>query len=79
MASNHIGPRNDRGRFVPLDCPDPNCGAGRLVYEPEHYALGGTVPVWRCDGLVDPCDTSKELQACEFTHIDGNPYPAKSP
>jgi len=66
-------PRDDKGHFVPLDCPDPNCSAGRLVYEPSHSHFGMT-PIWRCDGLVDPGDPSKELEACGFSHIDGDPY-----
>lgn len=66
-------PRDDKGHFVPLDCPNPFCSAGKLVYEPHTYtyAAGG---IWRCDGLVDPDDSNKELEACTFSHCDGDPY-----
>ena len=59
-------PYDDRGRFVPLDCPNPACGSGRLVYEGHG--------VWECDGLVDPGSTDKELEVCTFDHFDGEPY-----
>ena len=56
-------PYDDKGHFVPTECPDPNCTPGRLVYEGNGY--------WRCDGLVDPNDPSKELEACDRSHRDG--------
>ena len=62
-------PRDNKGHFVPLDCPDPLCG-GRLQ-EDSGYR-GETI--WTCDGLVDPEDDNKELQACNFSHRPGDPY-----
>jgi hypothetical protein len=67
-------PRDNKGHFVPLDCLDANCSAGRLVYEPKRYPGQPIVHVWRCDGLLDPNDPSKELEACPFSHIDGESY-----
>lgn len=58
-------PIDDKGRFVPFMCPDPNC-SGKLVLEGD---------VWVCDGLVDPNDENKELQECHFMHVDGDKYP----
>src|SRR5688572_3688054 len=57
-------PRDDQGRSVPRACPVCDCGV--LQYEGDGF--------WRCDGLADPDDTNKELQACTFTHEDGKPY-----
>lgn len=61
-------PRDNKGHFIPLDCPNPLCG-GRLrpdmMYGQE---------VWTCDGLVDPEDDRKELEACHFSHRPGDPY-----
>lgn len=59
-------PRDDRGRFIPLDCPDPLCGAGRLV--------AVRPGVWQCDGLVDPGTPIQELDICPFEHVDGGRY-----
>lgn len=61
-------PYDDKGRFVPLACPDPECD-GNLVYESDPR-FGGH---WRCNGLVDPNDPTKELDACTRTHFDGEP------
>ena len=47
-------PRDDQGRFIPLACDDPDCD-GRLMREQDG---------WRCNGLVDPNNPNKELQAC---------------
>ena len=58
-------PRDNLGRYVPLACPDINCG-GVLRYEGDG--------VWRCDGLVDPCHDDKELFAYTFTHYSGEAY-----
>jgi hypothetical protein len=63
-----MNPRDDKGHFVPLDCPNPLCG-GRLQRN-EMYGH----EIWTCDGLVDPEDDHKELQACEFSHRPGDPY-----
>ena len=59
-------PQDDAGRFVPIACPDINCD-GTLRYEGEG--------VWRCDGLVDPNDENKPLEACSFSHRQGDKYP----
>ena len=61
-------PRDDKGRFVPLDCPNPLC-SGRLQQDHEFGR-----EVWTCDGLVDPEDDNKELEACTFAHVPGDPY-----
>lgn len=58
-------PRDERGRFVPTTCPLPDCTPGHLKYEGGGH--------WRCDGLLDPNDPNKELEACWFFHIDGEP------
>lgn len=58
-------PRDNRGHFVPLSCPYFGC-SGRLVYEGRG--------IWRCDGLIDPEDENKELEACGFFHVDGEFY-----
>lgn len=63
-------PYDERGRFVPLACPHLGCD-GKLVREVHHgWAC------WRCDGLIDPDDVSKPLDACEFQHVDGERYEA---
>jgi hypothetical protein len=62
-------PRDDKGHFVPRACPNPDCSG---ILQAEHEP--GTGLVWRCDGLIDPNDPNKELEACEFSHIDGQPY-----
>lgn len=59
-------PRDDRGRFVPLECP--NCFVGCLKLEDPRG-------VWECDGLMDPEDASKELEVCTYGHFDGDPWP----
>ena len=58
-------PHDDKGRYVPLLCPDPDC-SGMLKLEGD---------VWTCDGLVDPGHPDKELVACHFMHVDGDKYP----
>lgn len=62
-------PYDEKGRFVSLVCPDEDCD-GFLV--PEKDLLG--LECWRCNGLVDPNDSDKDLEACEFVHIDGEKY-----
>lgn len=57
-------PRDDKGHYVPLTCPV--CDAGTLRHQGGHD--------WACDGLLDPNDPNKELEACWFTHTDGQPY-----
>lgn len=58
-------PRDNKGRFVPIDCPHFNCGGGRL----RHQGNG----LWCCDGLLDPGEEC-DLEACWFSHMDGQPY-----
>lgn len=57
-------PRDERGRFVPVACPD--CGCGSLRAEGSGS--------WICDGLADPDDADKPLEACTFSHQDGDRY-----
>lgn len=59
-------PYDERGRFVPLTCPNPDCTPGKLIYEGHG--------VWMCDGLVDPRDPMKKLDVCPFDHFDGERY-----
>lgn len=54
-------PYDDNGRFVPIKCE--LCDAGSL----RHMGNG----FWSCDGLLDPEDADKELQACPAFHQDG--------
>ena len=61
------GPRDNKGRLVPINCPDPNCSAGRLRFE----SYIGAQALWCCDGLVAPEDPSRELECCPYSHIDG--------
>lgn len=65
-------PYDEKGRKLSRLCPNPDC-SGTLQLEKD--TLTGR-EVWQCDGLVDPNDPSQELQACEFSHIDGEPYNA---
>lgn len=58
-------PYDERGRKVVKACPNPDC-CGTL----QHQGDG----LWECDGLVDPNDQQKELEACAFSHQDGEPY-----
>ena len=60
-------PYDERGRMVSGNCPNLDCG-GTL-----QDAGDGN---WECDGLVDPGDPNKELEACAFSHQDGTPYNA---
>jgi hypothetical protein len=64
-----LRPYDDRGRFVPLACRNPEC-IGTLKHEGDGW--------WECDGLVDPGDPSKELQVCSgFDHYNGDAYPRR--
>ena len=62
-------PYDENGRKVTRNCPNPDC-SGTL-----QYVGNGT---WECDGLVDPNDPDKELDACAFSHQDGDPYNASA-
>lgn len=62
-------PFDDKGRYVPLKCPD--CGNGTLKYESNR--------TWICDGLADPIHDDLPLVTCEFYHIDGDAYLGKDP
>lgn len=71
-------PYDDRGRRVSKACPNPDCD-GTLQPESVRDLQSGKLigkTLWRCNGLVDPNDPDKELQACEFSHMDGDPYTA---
>ncbi len=50
-------PRNEKGRFLPVLCDDPNCG-GALQLD----SFFGR-PVWSCDGLTHETDDGP-LIAC---------------
>ena len=58
-------PHDDKGQFVPLACPLPECGGGMLRHQ------GGGE--WECDGLIDPGHPDKPLEACWYFHLDGKP------
>lgn len=60
-------PYDNRGRFVPLACRNPDCGNGTLRLEENG--------MWECDGLMAPNDPSKELEVCTYSHFDGDPWP----
>ncbi len=62
-------PYDDKGRKVSRACPNPDCD-GTLQHDLD---LMTGRSVWRCDGLVDPGGPDKELQACTFSHTDGEP------
>jgi hypothetical protein len=55
-------PYDEAGHFVSKQCPIEGCD-GKLVYEGNGS--------WACDGLVDPNDENKELEACLYAHFDG--------
>lgn len=57
-------PRLRNGHFVGRDCPE--CG-GKLQPEGDGD--------WRCDGLIDPEDPRKELEACERAIVSGVLFP----
>jgi hypothetical protein len=62
-------PYDNNGRFVPLDCRNPDCGCGRLQLADEAHGI------WECDGLADPGSSDKELEVCTYSHFDGDPWP----
>lgn len=64
-ASTERRPRDDHGHFVPLECPVSGCD-GKLVHEGDG--------IWQCNGLVDPDDENKQLEACRYAHFDGERY-----
>lgn len=57
--------RDDKGRFLPMQCSDPNC-CGTLMLD---SSFGG--PIWQCDGLTHDTDTGP-LRPC------GRSYPAST-
>ena len=59
-------PRDDKGRIISRRCSNPECD-GILHYEGEG--------VWVCDGLLDPNDPAKELEACMNTHFNNEQSP----
>lgn len=54
-------PRDAIGRAISKDCP--KCGYGKLEYAGNGF--------WTCNGLMDPENPQKELEACDFVHEDG--------
>ena len=58
-------PQDNKGQFIPLACPNRNCG-GFLRQDDKH--------TWRCNGLVDPGTTDEELQPCDFVHTNYDSY-----
>lgn len=57
-------PRDETGRFAPIDCPDQNCD-GELSYAPEDCG-GYRTEHWHCNGLTHRTDDGP-LVACERT------------
>lgn len=55
-------PFDAKGRYVPLNCPE--CGNGTLRHQG-----GGS---WSCDGLADPEHPDKPLEACTYSHENGD-------
>lgn len=68
-------PRGPDGRFFKWKDGCPVCGTGDVICEGEEYNRA----LWRCDGLIDPEDVNKPLDACPFTYVDGDPIlPSRS-
>jgi hypothetical protein len=59
-------PRDDRGRFLPIFCDDPNCD-GSLELDKEFGSWS-----WICNGLTHDTDEGP-LRACNRS------YPARRP
>lgn len=59
MTSNI--PRDDKGRFLPVICTDPNCG-GVLMLDSSFGS-----PIWQCDGLTHDTDAGP-LRPCERSY-----------
>lgn len=57
-------PRNKHGQVLSRICPECDCG----TLQCERTAFGF---VWRCDGLADPNDPNKPLEACGYEIIHG--------
>ena len=56
-------PRDEKGRVVSVNCPDPNCG-GRLVHEISPARYGSPAQhQWYCDGLMHDREYG-DLVAC---------------
>lgn len=70
----HQQPYDEKGRKVSRLCPNLDCDG---TLQPEIDPLTNKTR-WCCDGLVDPNDTNKELEACMFSHVDGEPYNASA-
>lgn len=56
MTQTDARPRDKTGRFIPIVCPE--CSSGDMVLEDGF---------WRCNGLADPGDDSKPLEACSYS------------
>lgn len=57
-------PRDSRGRIVSRQCPECDCGTLQCV--PTGYGFE-----WVCDGLADPNDDDKPLEACTYSRTHG--------
>lgn len=68
MTARPPAPRDHLGRFMSLECPEPDCD-GHLVLGTDRFGER----CWHCNGLVDPGVTTQELQACPFEHPNGSP------
>lgn len=49
-----------------IGSPCPECGNGKLVKESKTI-MGITYSELVCDGLVEPDDITKPLEACQFS------------
>lgn len=67
-------PYDDRGRFVPLNCPASDCGNGSLQPVGDGIWDDG---IWQCDGLAEPEHDDLPLEPCGFTHVDGEAYTSR--
>ena len=57
-------PRDNKGHFISMECQNPNCGNGTLVYN----GFG----IWECDGLESPERDDQELRECSYWWLDGS-------
>lgn len=67
MTPASLSLRDDRGRFLPVNCPDPNCGGQTVSDFREAWVGGPQHPIARCDGLTH-LDDDSPLFACKREH-----------